>query len=164
MPGSSSTTRTRSGTSETFAVGARNGHRLHPQGQANHEQTTAPVAVGGPDLPAMLLHDALHDREAEAGAAPPPREERLEDLLEILRAADPNEFRDAVRTALVASEDARVAKLAGQSAALDQPAPFAAALGEDGAVSEARRKEILTDSLKQCSNWCKRRTPRGGLG
>ncbi len=64
-------------------------------------------------------------------------------LLAVLRAADPDDFRDAVRAAVVAGANARLAELADKAVALDQPAPFAAVLGELDAIPVDRRKAIL---------------------
>ncbi len=50
-------------------------------------------------------------------------------LAAILRAADADEFRDAVRSAIVAREYDRVAELARGPLALDQPPRFATVLG-----------------------------------
>ena len=65
------------------------------------------------------------------------------DLLAILRAADPEQFRDAVREAVATGAGRRVADLARRPEALSQPTRFAAVLGDHGAIPMNRRKLIL---------------------
>src|SRR5439155_18462955 len=49
---------------------------------------------------------------------------------DVLRAADPDPYRDSIRGATAAGDKERVAELAGQPEALAQPPRFAAALGQ----------------------------------
>jgi Flp pilus assembly protein TadD len=69
------------------------------------------------------------------------------ELRSLLRAVDPDAFRDAVRDAVMAGDGGRVAELAARAAALDQPPGFAAALGEDGRVPVVRRRGLLVAAL-----------------
>ena len=65
----------------------------------------------------------------------------------VLRAVDPDPFRDAVRDAVLADDGAKVADLAGRPEALDQPPGFVAALGVKWAIPAERRRELLTAAL-----------------
>ena len=66
---------------------------------------------------------------------------------DVLRAADPDPYRDAVRDAVAARDWNRVAELAGRPEALDQPPRFAAVLGQHPAVPAERRREVLEAAL-----------------
>src|SRR5262249_21651634 len=52
-------------------------------------------------------------------------------------------YRDAVRDAVLANDRAKLAELAGQPAALEQPPGFVAFLGESADVDRGRRRELL---------------------
>jgi serine/threonine protein kinase/tetratricopeptide (TPR) repeat protein len=67
---------------------------------------------------------------------------------EVLRAADPDPYRDAVRDAITAGDRERVAQLAGQPDALAQPPRFAAALGQSKGVPVDRRRAVLGAALR----------------
>ena len=67
-------------------------------------------------------------------------------VLAMIKAADPDAFRDQVREALAAREPIRVAQLAAQPVALDQPPRFALILGEHAAVPAKRRKQLLVSA------------------
>jgi serine/threonine protein kinase/tetratricopeptide (TPR) repeat protein len=67
---------------------------------------------------------------------------------EILRAADPDPYRDAVRDAVAARERKRVGELAGRPDALAQPPRFAAALGQHRAVPADRARAVLGAALR----------------
>ena len=69
--------------------------------------------------------------------------ERSDDGRAVLRAADPDPFRDGVRDAVRATDPEAVRDLAARPEALAQPAGFAAVLGQLEVVSPARRGEIL---------------------
>jgi tetratricopeptide (TPR) repeat protein len=60
-----------------------------------------------------------------------------------LQTLDANPYRDAVRDAVLAGDAAKVAELANQPKALDQPAEFAVFLGESGVVALERRRRLL---------------------
>jgi serine/threonine protein kinase/Tfp pilus assembly protein PilF len=66
----------------------------------------------------------------------------------VLRAADPDPYRDAVRDALVARDVRTLAALAGQSEALAQPARFAVILSRIGSVPVDRRRAVLKAALR----------------
>ena len=66
----------------------------------------------------------------------------------VLRAADPDPYRDAVRDALAAEDAGAVADLVGRPEALDQPARFAVTLGQFGVVPADRRRAVLQSALR----------------
>jgi eukaryotic-like serine/threonine-protein kinase len=66
----------------------------------------------------------------------------------VLRSADPDPYRDAVRDAVVVKDRNRIADLAAQPEALEQPARFAAILGQLGAVPMERRRAVLESALR----------------
>jgi tetratricopeptide (TPR) repeat protein len=70
----------------------------------------------------------------------------------VLRAVDPDPFRDAVRDAVLAADRAKVVELANRPEAMDQPPGFAAALGVKPAIPAERRRELLTVALLRRSN------------
>jgi tetratricopeptide (TPR) repeat protein len=68
---------------------------------------------------------------------------------EVLRAADPDPYRDAVRDAVAAGDRARVGQLAGRPDALAQPPGFATALGQHyAAVPPDRARVVLAAALR----------------
>ena len=67
---------------------------------------------------------------------------------EVLRGADPDPYRDAVRDATATRDRLRLTELAGQSESLAQPARFAAVLGQHWAVPVKRRREVLEAALR----------------
>jgi tetratricopeptide (TPR) repeat protein len=68
---------------------------------------------------------------------------------EVLRAADPGPYRDAVRDAVAAGDRKRVGELAGRPDALAQPPGFAAALGQNSAAVPAdRSRAVLGAALR----------------
>jgi serine/threonine protein kinase/Flp pilus assembly protein TadD len=68
---------------------------------------------------------------------------------EVLRTADPDPYRDAVRDAIAAGDRARVGELAGRPDALAQPPGFAAALGQHyAAVPPERARAVLGAGLR----------------
>jgi tetratricopeptide (TPR) repeat protein/tRNA A-37 threonylcarbamoyl transferase component Bud32 len=105
-------------------------------GQAPAEQTAARVADAllQERLLAVLDLWLLVDPAAE--------------VLEVLRAADPDPYREAVREAIAARDFKRQAALAGQPEALSQPSRFAAALGRNRAVPVGRRRLVLEAALR----------------
>jgi tetratricopeptide (TPR) repeat protein len=64
-------------------------------------------------------------------------------LRTVLQTVDPDTYRDTVRDAALAKDDGRVADLAGQAEALEQPPGFVAVLGEDPAIPVKRRRVLL---------------------
>jgi serine/threonine protein kinase/tetratricopeptide (TPR) repeat protein len=66
----------------------------------------------------------------------------------VLREADPDPYRDAVRDAWVARDARAVVALAGRPEALDQPARFATALGWIENVPADRRRAVLESALR----------------
>ncbi len=64
-----------------------------------------------------------------------------------LQSADPDQYRDQVRNAWAARDSRELVNLAGRPEALDQPAWFAAALGNLGTLPADRRKMILESAL-----------------
>jgi eukaryotic-like serine/threonine-protein kinase len=67
---------------------------------------------------------------------------------DVLRAADPDPYRDAVRDAVAARDRERVGELAGRPDALAQPPRFAAALGQHNAVPTGRSRVVLEAALR----------------
>jgi tetratricopeptide (TPR) repeat protein len=70
-----------------------------------------------------------------------------EGLAAILRAADPDPFRDAVRAACAARSRSQVRALGDRPEALDQPGRFAAAMGDIDFLPAQRRKQLLVAAL-----------------
>jgi tetratricopeptide (TPR) repeat protein/tRNA A-37 threonylcarbamoyl transferase component Bud32 len=73
---------------------------------------------------------------------------RSAQVREVLRAADPDPYREALREAIVTGDTSRQAELASKPEALDQPRRFAAALGQNRAVSLTRRRLVLEAALR----------------
>ena len=69
----------------------------------------------------------------------------------LLRRVDADPYRDAVRDAVVAEDRAKIAELAGQEAALEQPPGFVAFLGESGAIPVERRRQLLQAAVSRGS-------------
>jgi tetratricopeptide (TPR) repeat protein len=70
-------------------------------------------------------------------------------LADLLRAADPDPFRDEVRAATRDRDFARLVDLAGRPEATDQPVRFAVVLAQFQGVSAGRREEILQLALRR---------------
>jgi Flp pilus assembly protein TadD len=68
---------------------------------------------------------------------------------DVLRAADPNGYRQACRDAVFASDGVRLAACAERPEALEQPAWFAAVLGEYPAVRLDRQREVMGAALRR---------------
>src|SRR5262249_30160176 len=66
------------------------------------------------------------------------RQEKSAGARAVLRLVDADEYRDAVRDAVLAGDPAKFAELAGRRAALGQPPGFAAFMGEGGAIAVER--------------------------
>jgi tetratricopeptide (TPR) repeat protein len=75
------------------------------------------------------------------------RQQQTEGVRALLRRVDADPYRDAVRDAVLAQTAAKIAELVGQKAALEQPASFAAFLGESGAVAVERKRQLLQAAL-----------------
>jgi tetratricopeptide (TPR) repeat protein len=73
--------------------------------------------------------------------------ERSADVRSVLRSLGRDDYRDAVRDAVLAADKDRVAELAGHSDALAQPGGFVAVLGENRAVPAGRRRQLLRAAL-----------------
>jgi tetratricopeptide (TPR) repeat protein len=65
------------------------------------------------------------------------------ELVAILRAADPDPFRDAVRDAMRVNDLTRLKNLLDRPEALEQPPWFAAVLGQRWTLPAARREQVL---------------------
>jgi tetratricopeptide (TPR) repeat protein len=70
------------------------------------------------------------------------------DVLAVLRATDPDPYRDEVRDALAAGDRPRALGLAGRPDALAQPPGFATALVHLGGLSMDRRVTVLESALR----------------
>jgi tetratricopeptide (TPR) repeat protein len=66
----------------------------------------------------------------------------------LLRAVDPDPYRVAVRDAIFGKDGAKLVELAGREQALAQPPGFAAAFGQNFAVSTDRRRAVLAVALR----------------
>ncbi len=75
------------------------------------------------------------------------RIERPAAVRELLRAADPDPYREAVRDALLVGDGNRLAELAARPEALAQPPGFAAALAGARAIPVQRRRQLLKAAL-----------------
>jgi tetratricopeptide (TPR) repeat protein len=71
------------------------------------------------------------------------RHERSAVVRSLLRRVDADGYRDAVRDAVLANDQAKVVELARRQAALEQPPAFVASLGEYGAIPVQRRRQLL---------------------
>src|SRR5262249_61939644 len=71
------------------------------------------------------------------------RAEKRDGVRTLLRRVDAEPYRDAVRDALLADDEAKFVELAGQKAALEQPPEFVAFLGEDREIPVERRRQLL---------------------
>jgi tetratricopeptide (TPR) repeat protein len=70
----------------------------------------------------------------------------------LLRRVDGEAYRDAVRDAYLGDDTAkRISELAGQQAALEQPPGFVAFLGQSGAISVDRRRQLLQAAVTRRS-------------
>ncbi len=70
----------------------------------------------------------------------------------LLRRVDAEEYRDAVRDAYLADDTTKkIPELAVQAAALEQPPGFVAFLGESGAISVERRRQLLQAAVSRRS-------------
>lgn len=66
----------------------------------------------------------------------------------LLRATDPDPYRDAMRDAVTAGNREQVAELVGQPQALAQPPRFAAVLGQHSTAPRERRREVLVVAVR----------------
>jgi tetratricopeptide (TPR) repeat protein len=69
----------------------------------------------------------------------------------LLRQVDADPYRNAVRDAVLANDAKKIAELAGQTAALEQPPGFATFLGESGAISDKQRLQLLESAVSRRS-------------
>ena len=74
--------------------------------------------------------------------------DRSAGLRAVLRSADPDPYRDAVRDAIAANDRKRIADLAAQPKALEQPAPFAAVLGQLSGIPVDRGRAVMESALR----------------
>jgi eukaryotic-like serine/threonine-protein kinase len=101
-----------------------------------------PAAEAAAAVAESLVHERLLtalDLWLESDPAP--------GLRDLLRAADPDPYRDAVRAAAADRDRRRVAELAERKQALEQPPWFAAALGRFPSVPAPRRRAVLRAAL-----------------
>jgi tetratricopeptide (TPR) repeat protein len=107
----------------------------------------APGRTPPADVAARLRESVIRDRALAALDFWFLRD-RSPDLLAVLREADPDPFRDAVRAAVHGRNDDQVLELAAGRGALGQPVRFALVLGRLGAIPADRRVEILKVALR----------------
>ncbi len=74
------------------------------------------------------------------------------ELVALLRAVDPDPYRDAVRDAIAAHDRERLKELAGQPRALEQPARFVTAVAGLLGVSAERKHQLLVAALRRRPN------------
>ena len=79
------------------------------------------------------------------------RQERTAGVRALLRKVDADPYRDGVRDAVVANDRAKIAELAKQDAALEQPPGFVAFLGEIQAIAVERRGQLLQAAVSRRS-------------
>ncbi|MBN9117715.1 MAG: tetratricopeptide repeat protein [Planctomycetes bacterium] len=102
------------------------------------EPGAAPAAEAGRRVSEALVRDRLLAAlDLWLGAA------QSRAVADVLDAADPDEFRTAVRSAVLVADRKRLNELIADPAALNQPARFAVPLGELGDIPAARRREVL---------------------
>jgi tetratricopeptide (TPR) repeat protein len=77
------------------------------------------------------------------------RAEKRDGVRTLLRRVDAKPYRDAVRDALLADDEAKFVELVGQKAALEQPPGFVAFLGEHGAIPVQRWRQLLQAAVSQ---------------
>ena len=77
------------------------------------------------------------------------RAEKSDGVRCLLRRVDADPYRDAVRDAVLANDQAKFVELAGQKAALEQPPGFVAFLGEHGAIPVQRRRQLLQAAVSR---------------
>jgi tetratricopeptide (TPR) repeat protein len=70
----------------------------------------------------------------------------------LLRRVDADPYREALRAAILAENDAKVVELAGQKAALEQPPGFVTLLGGYAAIDVERRRQLLQAALSRRQN------------
>lgn len=70
----------------------------------------------------------------------------------VLRIADPDPYRDAMRDAFLAKDDKKVVELTARRDALSQPPEFAALLGENRDLTADRARKILQAALVRWPN------------
>ena len=74
--------------------------------------------------------------------------EKLPWLRAVLRAADPDAYRDAVRDAVLARDGVKMTDLAGRAQAAEQPPGFVAFFGEIAPIPVERRRELLKRAVR----------------
>jgi tetratricopeptide (TPR) repeat protein len=87
----------------------------------------------------VIALDRLLDQEKTAG------------VRVALRRVDANSYRDAVRDAILADNRGKIAELARQSAALEQPPGFTATLGDSPWIDVERRRRLLEVAVRRWS-------------
>ena len=78
-------------------------------------------------------------------------QERTAGVRALLRRVDADPYRDGVRDAVVADDRSKIAELAKQDAALEQPPGFVAFLGEIRAIAVERRRQLLQAAVSRRS-------------
>jgi tetratricopeptide (TPR) repeat protein len=106
--------------------------------------------------------EAVREDEAVARVSASPVRERIVSALDrllrdqktagvraLLRRVDADPYRDAVRDVVLANDAAKMAELAGQPTALEQPAGFVAFIGESPVIAVARRRQLLQAAVSR---------------
>ncbi|VTR93345.1 serine threonine protein kinase : Serine/threonine protein kinase OS=uncultured bacterium PE=4 SV=1: Pkinase: TPR_11: TPR_11: TPR_11: TPR_11: TPR_2: TPR_11: TPR_2 [Gemmata massiliana] len=92
---------------------------------------------------------ALFDRQLVMSSQFAFPSEFTSELKALLHAADPDEFRDTIRTAIAEKAETRVLEMLKLPAAVAQPSRFTVALGEFVSIPPDQRARLLTASLIQ---------------
>jgi tetratricopeptide (TPR) repeat protein len=77
------------------------------------------------------------------------RQEKRAAVHALLRRVDADPYRDAVRDVVLTNEVTKMADLARRKDALEQPPGFVAFLGESGAISVERRRQLLQAAMSR---------------
>jgi tetratricopeptide (TPR) repeat protein len=105
-----------------------------------------PEAAGEDQATALVATSAARDRIV-AALDRVLRQDRTAGVRALLRRVDADPYRDAVRDVVLANDTAKMGELAGQPAALEQPAGFVAFLGESQAITIEQRRHLLATAL-----------------
>jgi tetratricopeptide (TPR) repeat protein len=103
--------------------------------------------AGGPDEAAARADGSAVRQRVVAALDRVLRQQKSAAVRATLRRLDAAAYRDAVRDAVLAGNAAKLAELANRPEALEQPAEFAAFLGEDHVVLLARRRRLLETAV-----------------
>jgi tetratricopeptide (TPR) repeat protein len=107
-----------------------------------------PNAVSADDAAARVSASVVRERIVSA-LDRLLRQQKTAGVRALLRRVDADPYRDAVRDVVLAHDAAKLAELAGQPTALEQPPGFVAFLGESQAIQVERRRRLLAAALRR---------------